>query len=188
MRRVAHRAADVAAQLQRRQASRDCNTAATGRAACRAALVPGIPGRTKNRAVGLKVCAQLRHIGLAQDDRTRRPQPRDEARILRRDVVLQRQVTGRRLQTCDVERLLDGDRDAVQSPQGPTLAVGTVGRPGGPHRAGLVDHHECVERTVHARDPIEMRRRRLDRTQPSVSYGAGKSFGRLKARIHACLP
>ena len=79
--------------------------------------IPGVLGGAEQRAVGLKVGAQLGHVGLAQDHRAGRAQPADQARIRAGEVVLERRVAGRGGKPRDVECLLDGDGHAVQRPE-----------------------------------------------------------------------
>ncbi len=189
VRGIAHRTTDVAAELQRREACRHSGSAAAGRAAGRTPCVPGVLGRTEQRTVGLKVGAQFGDIGLAEDDRTRRAQSRDQAGVALGHVVLERRVAGCRVQARDVEGFLDGDRHAMQWPELATfLRPRPVGGARGLHRSFVIYHHQGIDRPVQPRDAFQVRLSRLDRAQPAVSYGASKPRGGLETRIHACLP
>ena len=171
MRGIAHRAADVAADFQRRQARRHRNAAAASRATGRALRIPGVLGRPEQRAVGLKIHAELRHIGLAQDDGAGRPQPRHQACIRLGLVVLERRMARGGGEARHVEGLLDRDRHAVQRPEpGPLLAAalgtalgkGAVRRPRGLHRAGPIDDHQSIDGAIDPSDPLQVRLGRLD--------------------------
>jgi hypothetical protein len=57
---------------------------------------------------------ELQHVRLADDDRSRAPQPFDNGRIVVRHVVGQHPRAGRRANAVGREKVLDRDRDAVQ--------------------------------------------------------------------------
>ena len=111
-------------------------------------------------------------------------QSRDQAGIVARDIVLERRMARRGVQALDVERLLDGDRHALQRSPLLLLRSGAIGGACGLQRTLPVDHNQGVKRSVQPDNTIEMGPRGLDRAQPSVSYGAGKLRCSLKARIH----
>src|SRR5690606_28721750 len=68
---IANRRADVAAELERREARRQRRRAATRGAAGHAARVPGVAGGAVDRIEGLPVGERDRHVGLAEHDRAR---------------------------------------------------------------------------------------------------------------------
>jgi hypothetical protein len=84
------------------------------------------------------------HVGLADDDGTRRAQFCRHRRILLRDKALQRRRSGRAGQTRNLDIVLDHDRDAAERLARTLLAAGVEGLSGF-HRAGLVERDEGVE-------------------------------------------
>ena len=98
VRRHAHRSAAIAAQPSRRKPRSNRRRLAAARSARRALQVPGI-ARPPVQQIGRLVCHQeLRAVGRAQNQRSRRPEPRHHHRIFAWALALVQQTANLALQ------------------------------------------------------------------------------------------
>ena len=113
-RRCAERAAEVGALAERAHAGCQGDRRAAGRAAARERRIPRVAGLAEHVVERVGAGAELRRVGLAEDDRARRAQPLDRQRIGVGHVVGvdPRAVGG--AQAGRLGEVLDPDRDAVQ--------------------------------------------------------------------------
>ena len=156
-RRVAQRAHVVAAVGDRQHPRRQRRGRAAAAAADRAGAVVGVAGDAVDRVVGLRAEAELGRVGLADDDRARRPQPRHEGLVDgAHPVAVDRRSRGPR-QVRHLSEVLHRDRQAVQ---GPALRR-TVAR------CGLVEHLGPV---AHPDDRVDLRVERLDAVEVGVHH------------------
>ena len=84
VRRDAHRAADVGAELERREAGGDRRRRAARRAARDARDVPRVVRRAEELVEALHVARPARQVGLAEDDGAGLAQPGHRRRVVRR--------------------------------------------------------------------------------------------------------
>jgi hypothetical protein len=148
MRRIADRAADIAADLEPGQPSGECSRGTTRGSTRRPRPVPGVVRRPINRVVALRVGEQHRYVGLAENDGSGGKKPVHRQRIRDRDIASQlRQPPGGR-HPNDIERFLDGHRQAVQS--APALAAGerSIRRVGAPPCSSEISDDDRVERRI----------------------------------------
>ena len=125
--------------------------------------VPRVGGPPVHRIVGLVVAREIGRVGLAPDHRSSRPQPRHRCCIRRLGGAL---GIFRRAGSCrhalDVERVLDGDRQAVQRPGAcpGLLHPVELARP----RAGgaEIGAHHGVDRGVYRLAARDMRFQQVD--------------------------
>ena len=160
MRRVADRRTDVAAQLQRAEPrSHRCGRAAR-RATRRSGQIPGVARGAVDLVEALPVGQRGRHIALAEDHRAGAEQALYRHRVGGRDVVAKSLVAEGRRQPCDVERLLDRHRHAVQRTPAVALGQRCVGRAGAGAGALDIEHRQRVDSAAQtapqARDPAQV--------------------------------
>ena len=133
--------------------------------------------------------AELRHVGLADDDRARRPDALHEDRIRVRHQIGQRRALGGP-QPLRGREILDGDGEAVQGSE-PALSVHSVVRQirfgqevgSGPEGHDRIDsrvdgldaveegRHDLPGRDLPARDPAGQLRRALPHQRGGVVNG-----------------
>src|SRR5690606_30803394 len=111
----------------------------------------------------------LGHLRLADDDGARRPEACDDRAVRGGDVLGQGDRACGRGRPLDPAQVLDGDGDAVQRAARTTVRelLGQSLRLG--HRLVGQDHRVGVQGRVVLLDPLERRRRGLDRAQPAVA-------------------
>jgi hypothetical protein len=104
-----------------------------------------------DRVVALPIHQHGRNIGLAEDDGTRRLQPRDRHRVKRDAVAFRAGKAPGGDEAGDVEALLHRHRDAEQRP---VLAAREhrVRRGGSDARAIEIPHHHGVQLPIQRRD------------------------------------
>ncbi len=115
--RHAQRAADVRAELQRRDPDRQRRGRAAGGAARAAGHIPRITGGPVDIVEALPVAGHHRHVGLAPGNGARGPDPRHRLGVVRRapEQALQPR---RGRQAIDIEGVLDGHGQAGERPEG----------------------------------------------------------------------
>ena len=154
-------AADVGAEAERRQPRRERGRLAPGRAAGRAVGVPRVARRPVDPVAGLPPEGELRQVRLAHEDRAGPAQPRHRLGVARRHVVGEEERAARRGQAGDVQRVLGGERHAVQRPHGVAAGQRPLGRARRVLRP-LVDGDDGVEGAVQPLGAGPVRRERLD--------------------------
>ena len=130
-RRVAQRAAEVAAVGERHHPAGQRDGGPAARAAGRARRVPGVAGRAEDAVERVRAGAPLGRVGLADEDRARLAQALDLQRVGVRHVLAERGRAVRRAHAGGVLQILVRDRQAVQRRQvlaARTPPVGLVGR------------------------------------------------------------
>ncbi len=149
------RAADVGADLERAEPGRDRGRATAAAAARGAPEVPGIAGPPVDRVGRLPVREHGRHVGLAEEHRAGGPGAGGDRRVVLRDEGLPVRHPAGRVETGDVDRLLEGHRQPEQGRALPA-AAGVLG----PDRllpgAGEVAHDHRVQRAVVALDAADV--------------------------------
>ena len=162
-RRNPHRAAAVAADRERPDASRHCGARARAGAAGRALQVPGVARRLEHGVVARAAVAELRHVGLAEDDGAGRPQALDRHVVLvgHKTLVGDGARDGR--QVLGADEVLDADRHARKRPRVLASLDAGVHLPGG--GAGIVGRRraEGVQVRLHFFHVGDHRVRDLDR-------------------------
>ena len=93
-------------------ARRHRSTRARAGAAGRALQVPRVAGRLEHGVVACPAVAELRHVGLAQDDRARIPQTLDHHVVLLGHEILVGDRAGDGGEVLGADEVLDPDRDA----------------------------------------------------------------------------
>src|SRR4051812_21296379 len=98
------------------------------------------------------------------------PQPLSRKRRLGGYVVLEFRHAPRRRQAGQVERLLDGHRDAVEWAELPALCHLLVPLPC--EAAGLLEtlHHDSVDAPVQALDPVQMEIKELEAADLALAH------------------
>ena len=162
MRRIADRATDIAAGLERRHAGRERRRRAAGRAAGRALQVPRIVGRAVDLVVALEVLQVRGHVRLAEDHRAGVEQTVDHDGVRRSDIVPELGQAPGRGPAGDVVGVLDRHRQAVQ--RTPILAAPKrlVGRARARPRPLDVEMDDGVEGAV---EPLDARQIVLQQLQ-----------------------
>lgn len=163
-----HAAAEVGAEPQRRPARGDDRSLAAAADAGRAAQVPGVVRPAVERIVRFQVEQGPRDVRRPEYDRPGGPQPRHVFVVLGRERVGPRRQAEGRGRAGEVQRLLHGDRHAVQRASALTpgdRGVGLAGFGAGPRRRrvddgieGGVDRLDAPKVGVH-----HLRRRHLPR-------------------------
>ena len=156
VRRVAHRTADVRAHLEGGEPRRHRRCGTARRAARHVLQVPRVVRRTEDLVERLQVARPARHVRLAEHDGTGVLEPRDGRGVVLRHVVGQLDRAAGRTDTTDLDRVLDGDGQAVQRPARLATRGGVVG----PVRFGAgpveVERDHRVDRRVQPLDPVDV--------------------------------
>ena len=114
--------------------------------------VVGLPIHEVVSASGASSECELRRVGFAQQDRPAAPQPGNDRGVLLREERLQAQRARRCYDALGLERVLDGEGNPVQGPQGLPLGRFGVSRLGlGPGAVGTEGNHG-VDLRVHGVD------------------------------------
>ena len=169
MRRVAQRAGYVAASAECREPGGECGSFAARRAAGRARRIPRVVGGAVDVVVALRVGEHEGHIGLAVHDGAGLQQAIDQEGVAGGDIVLPQRVAEGGRQTRDVERFLDGHRNAVQ--RSPAIAARKGGIGGACAFSRLVDlpDNDCVEPGVMAFRARQIEVEQLDAADAPVA-------------------
>ena len=133
VRRVAQRAAEVAAVGDRQHAGGQRGARAAAGSAGAGAQVVGVARRAPDRVVGVGAEAELRHVGLADGERAGAPQALDDDGVGLADGVAIDGRAARERQARGFLQVLERDREAVQRAQR-LAAGGARRRPGAPGR------------------------------------------------------
>ena len=112
--------------------------------------VPRVVGAAEDLVEGLDVARPARRVGLAEHDRTRGLQPGDRGRVLRGDVVGQLDGAARGTDPLGLDRVLDGDRQAVERAELVATRAGRVGGVGRGSGALGVERDHRVDRRIQA--------------------------------------
>ena len=160
VRRIADRAADVGAELERREAGRERARRAARRSPGAARRVPGIVRLAEHRVVALHVAGVDRQVGLAEDDGARGAQPRHRHGVLSRHELSELGRPRRRAQSRGLVGVLDRHRQTVKRPAQLAARDLFVGRRGVAARALEVERDHQIERAV---VPLDARRQRVER-------------------------
>ena len=148
VRGVADRAANVAAQLQRREPGGDRGSRAARGPARGAGEVPRVAGESVDVVERLEVAGVQRGVGLAEDDCPRRLQPADRQRIGRGHIFPELGSAGGGDQALGLPHVLDRHRQPVQRPGGLAAGCRRVGSVrSGPGPVGI-QRHDGVEAGV----------------------------------------
>jgi hypothetical protein len=177
MRRRAHRAGEVAADVECGQPGSDRGSSAAARTAGRVREVPGVVGAAEDRVVGAIVRRERRHVGLAEQDRASGAQFRHRRRVGLRHVVLERRMPAGGAHTRGLERVLDRHRHAVQ--RAPDLATRQrlIGFSGARSRALRVDGADRVQRRIVLLDTREIELDQLQRRETARADPPGELGG-----------
>jgi hypothetical protein len=164
------RAAAVGAQRERHHAGRDGRRAAAGGAAGVAGQVAGIAGAAVRTRLGEPPDRQLRHAGLADDDRAGRAQPPHQLVVGGFGGIRRRRRPVPGGQPGDRDVVLDRQRYAGERQLGEVGAARQLGR-GAP---GLVrrDALKGADARVAGRDPGEAGVDNLARGTPPGAHGS----------------
>ncbi len=178
-RRDADRAAAVARGHEREHRADQRRRRAAARPTRGAVEVPGRACDTVQEVLGDRRVAELGRVGLADDDRSRRAQPRDLRRVARRDVVAKRHRALRSDESRDVLEILDAEGDALERP-GVAAGDSLAGRTGlGEERVTVSHAHHGVQRRRGGRDAAEHELHDLDgRDLPLTKRGGHPDQGR----------
>jgi hypothetical protein len=114
-RRLADRAAGIRADAAGGKTCGDRRRSTAARAAGNARRVPRIARRRPRQVEGRPAIAELVKRMLAEDDGTRLLQPRDQRRVLRRNVILQQPRMRGRAHAGRRDRVLEAERHAVEA-------------------------------------------------------------------------
>jgi hypothetical protein len=155
MGRVADRAADVAAQLERGESGGDGRRGATRRSANGPAVIPRVVGPSVNVVVGLPVAREQRRVRLAEHDRARRLQPGDGDRVCPRHVPGEFRGAGRGNQALGLEHVLHRHRQSVQRAASIAARGRVIGGLGGVAGAFGVPGDDRVQGRVELGGPFE---------------------------------
>ena len=153
--RTPDRTADVAAELERREAGGESGRGTSGRAARRPFQVPWVVRLAEHVVVALRVACVDRQVRLAEDDGAGRAQPGDRHGVDLRNVAAQFGCAGGRAHPDGLKGVLDRHRDAVERAQVPAVGqcpVRGVRLPAGPLD---VERDNGVERRVQTIDAVE---------------------------------
>ncbi len=173
--RSAYRPERIGAESEHRKAGRHCGA----RAAAGAAGVAGQPVWIQGQAAGRAVAeasiggGKLRHIGLAEHDRTGGTQPCDHRRVGRGLRVVQCRAAGRGWQSRGVDIVLDHHRDAMQRTPGTIPPPFTVQPSRLAQRVG-----------VQVADRIDRRAVAIERLD-ACQVACHQLFGGQRAGVHA---
>ena len=144
--------------------------------------VPGIVGAPMNRVVRLPVRERGRHVRLPEQDRTGRARTGSGGRIVRRHEALPLGNAARGGEPRDVDRLLQGDRQAEER-AGLAARRGEVGGLGLGAGALEVPDDDGVQRAVIPLDPADVEVRQLARADPPGPQ-VGQQLGRARKGVH----
>ena len=154
VRRIADRAADVAAELEGREPGGEGRRRAAARAADSARRIPRIVRGAVDVVVGLEVAGVERRVGLAEDHGAGLGEALGGIGAPLGEVLGEgRRAAGRR-HARDLDRVLHGEGQAAERAAGVAASEGSVGGAG--TRAGGLEvrRHHGVQRRVH---PLETR-------------------------------
>ena len=176
-RRVAQRAAHVGAVGERDHAGGQGGRSPAGGAARGTGRVGRVPGGAEDRVEGVGPGGELGHVGLAEDDDARAPDPFHDEVVGVGHVVGEQRRAVRRPPARDVVGVLEGVRQAVQRPDRCTGGEVLVGR----GRAGpgplLVEADDRVELGVALGDPGQVQVEQLARRDPAAPDGGRQLAG-----------
>ncbi len=130
---------------------------AAARSAPGLARIVGVAGRAEDRVGAVGAEAEFRHVGLADEQRARRPEAGDVERVhLRHGVAEERRAVGG-ADAGGGREVLDRVRQAVERPARTPLLELPVGGLGlGEERIGVAQGYDGVHRRVVAGDLVEM--------------------------------
>lgn len=180
---ISDRCADIAAELEAGEARRKRGRGAARRSAWRQGEVPGIVGGSVDGVEGLPIGEQHGHVGLTEDDRSRREQAIDGDPVGRCDIVLvARNAPGGR-PADEIVGFLNRHRDTVQ--RSPYLATGQRGIGLARTCARPIDiaYDDRVDRRIeplHARPEVI---EQLDAANSPGRYCGSQGNSRLKGNI-----
>src|SRR5690606_9480920 len=160
----ADRAADVAAELERRKAGRHRSGGAAGRSAHGSIGVPGIAADTVYRVEGLPIARTSRQVGLAENVGARFAKQRHRVGFLLGYVVPQRLKPTSGGHSRDFERILDSDRQAGEGAERISAGARLVNRPCSGARAIRVHRRHQVVGRIETLDACQIELKQLHRT------------------------
>ena len=144
--------------------------------------IPRVPGDPVDRVAGVALDGQLRDVGLAQDHRPGRAQPRHRRLVpvdrARGPLPREEPAAPAGREPGDVQAVLDGQRHAVEGPERPSRPPARRARGGGALRALGIDGDEGVERGVHGLGPLQAGAGGRDRARRPGGVAAPQGRGR----------
>ena len=168
--RLANRSAGVGPERQRRDARRDGGRRSAARAAGNAIERPRVVHGTERRVLVRRAHRELVAVGLADDDRARRVEPRETTvASYGGDVGLEHARRGGGADPSRAQVVLERDRHADQRAIAPSVEI-------------AIDLGRALER-LFARHGVERVQRRVDRLEP-VERLAADVAGRTNAPAH----
>jgi hypothetical protein len=181
------RATAVLCDGERRDAGGDGGDGAATRAARRERRRPGIAGDAEHGVARVTVVGELRHVGLAENQRAGSAGARDGKLVMAAAVVAQRRRAVGRRQVGRQQAVLDRERDAVERRTRVATRVALGGRLGVGEDRRIAPRHHGVEPWIDRIHPRQARARDVDGRQAAFAIAA-LQFGcrQLPGRHHGC--
>ena len=177
-RRIAERAAVVAAVRDRDHPGRERHRRAPAAPPAGLRRVPGVPGGAEHRVERLRAGAELRGVRLADGDRARRPQTLHDQRVLVGDEVGKDRGPEGRADAAGEGQVLVGDRKPVERPERVACRHRPVRLLRFREQHSLREEgDDRVQARVDVMNPGEVRPHHLDRRNLAAGDAAGE-FGR----------
>ncbi len=168
----ANAAAGVAANVERRTSSGDNGRGTTAAPATRARDVVRIVGAAVDQIIGLEGEREVGRVGLAHENRAGGAQTLHHGRILGGDKACASLGAAGGNEAGGFERILDGDRNAVQAAA--RCGRDFVGCCGLGECAIAPQLHNSVERRIHRGDAIEIGGNGGDARGVTLANGGGQ--------------